>query len=155
MTLLDRDPHAPDNWQGSLPVTNRYTYGLAGERFFRALKENGQITGTYCSACNHTYVPAQTYCERCLAELDDWRDIGLVGEVHTYTILHVDLDGSQKPKPEIIAFVRMGDGGLVHRLGNVLPDEVDFGMRVRAILKPPAERQGSILDILYFEPAAA
>ena len=36
MTLLNRDPKAPVAWQGDLPVTNRYTYGLAGERFFRA-----------------------------------------------------------------------------------------------------------------------
>ena len=38
MTLLKRDPNAPVSWQGELPVTNRYTYGLAGEKFFRALK---------------------------------------------------------------------------------------------------------------------
>ena len=54
MTLLERDARAPDNWQGTLPVTNRYTFGLAGERFFRALQERGQIVGTYCPTCNHT-----------------------------------------------------------------------------------------------------
>jgi hypothetical protein len=154
MTLLERNPNAPVSWLGSLPVTSRYSYGLAGERFFRTLKENGQITGTYCPTCDHTYVPAQSFCERCLEELNEWRDIGLVGEVHTYTILYTNLDGSHKAEPEIIAFVRLGDGGIIHRLGNVLPDDVDFGMRVHAILKPPDERQGSILDILYFEPAA-
>lgn len=155
MTLLDRDPHAPDRWHDNLPVTSRYSYGLAGERFFRTLKENGQITGTYCPSCKHTYVPAQSFCERCLSELNEWRDIGLEGEVFTYTILSVNLDGSDKAEPEIIAFVTLGDGGLVHRLGNVLPENIGFGMRVKAILKPQDDRQGSILDILYFEPVAA
>ena len=31
MTLLERDPNAPAAWYGNLPVTSRYTYGLAGE----------------------------------------------------------------------------------------------------------------------------
>ncbi len=46
MTLLERDPKAPTAWVGNLPVTNRYTYGLAGERFFRAIKDEGKIFGT-------------------------------------------------------------------------------------------------------------
>jgi hypothetical protein len=152
MKLLERDPRAPEKWQGNLPVTNRYTFGLAGERFFKTLKEKGQILGTYCPSCNHLYVPAQSYCERCLAELHDWREIGLLGEVFTYTLLHANLDGSQKDEPEIVAFVKMGDGGIVHRLGNVVIEDVHIGMQVQAVLKPGIDRQGSILDILFFEP---
>ena len=32
--------------------------------------------GSYCPDCDHTYVPATVFCERCLGELTDWRDIG-------------------------------------------------------------------------------
>ena len=46
MTLLERDKNAPNAWEGSLPVPSRYTYGLAGERFFRALKDDGAILGS-------------------------------------------------------------------------------------------------------------
>jgi uncharacterized OB-fold protein len=155
MTLLERNPNAPGSWQGSLPVNNRYTFGLAGERFFRALQEQGRILGAYCPACNHTYVPAQSYCERCLAPLEDWRDVGLTGEVYSFTGLHVNLDNSPRSEPEIIAFVRMGDGGLVHRIANIPFEEVSIGMQVQAVLKPRSERQGSILDILFFEPVEA
>jgi uncharacterized OB-fold protein len=155
MTLLEKYPQAPQSWQGTLPVTNRYTFGLAGERFFKALQEDGQILGTYCPSCNHTYVPAQSFCERCLAELDDWHDMGLIGEVYTFTSLQVNLDGSPKSEPELIAFIKMGDGGLVHRLGNILVEDVSIGMRVQAVLKPASDRQGSILDIVYFEPEKA
>jgi hypothetical protein len=45
-----------------------------------------------------------------------------------------------------------GDGGLVHRLGEVAPDELEIGMRVEAVFKPRAEREGSINDIRYFRP---
>jgi len=53
-----------------------------------------------------------------------------------------------------MAFVRLDstDGGLVHFLGQVEPDQVCIGMRVEAVFKDKADRQGSILDIAYFRP---
>ncbi len=153
MTLLKRDPKAPVSWLGDLPVTNRYTYGLAGEKFFRTLKDEGKILGTYCPHCDHTYVPAAVFCERCLGKLDDWIDMGTTGDVVTYTVLNVALDGSPLEKPEIIAFIRFGDGGLIHHLGEIEPEQVEIGLIVQAVLKTASKRTGSILDIKYFKPA--
>jgi len=152
MVLLNRDPNSPIIWNGELPITNRYTYGLAGEKFFRTLKDEGRILGTHCPHCERTYVPAAIFCERCLAKLNDWVDVGTTGEVNTFTFLHVNLNGSSLEKPEIIAFVRFGDGGLIHRLGDTNPDQVEIGMLVQAVFKPPSKRIGSILDIDYFKP---
>ena len=152
MTLLERNPFAPTNWYGSLPVPSRYTFGIAGERFFREIKDKGRIMGTYCPKCDHTYVPAVVFCERCLNELDQWEDVGLVGEVHSYTILHINYDGSRREEPEIVAFVKIKDGGIIHRLSGVTPDGLRIGILVKAIIKPPSERLGSILDIQFFQP---
>ena len=152
MSLLKRDPQAPPAWRGDLPVRSRYTFGLAGERFFRALKDEGVIYGSHCPRCEVTYVPARIFCERCMAELDDWRDVGTRGEVHTFTLLFADLDGGLMDEPELVAFVRIEDGGLVHRLGEVDPEEVYIGMPVEAVLKPKEEREGSIADLAYFKP---
>jgi uncharacterized OB-fold protein len=153
MTLLEHNPNAPVAWPGELPVENRYTFGLAGERFFQAIKERGQFLGTRCPQCQRIYCPAAIFCERCFHELDDWIELDPVGEVETYTILSVDEKGKSLSKPMIIAFIRIEDGGIIHRLGEVDANEIFFGMPVEAVLKPLAERQGSILDILYFKPA--
>jgi hypothetical protein len=153
MSLMEKDPQAPVAWYGDFPVTNRYTFGLAGERFFRAIKDEGRIFGTHCTKCNRTYVPASSFCERCLNELTDWVDVGIVGEIHTFTLLYENYDGSPRDLPEIVAFVRFGDGGLVHRLGEADPEAVEIGLRVEAVFKPQADRTGSILDILYFKPS--
>jgi len=153
MTLLQRDPNAPVSWSGDLPVKNRYTYGLAGEKFFRTLKDEGKILGTYCPNCDHTYVPAAAFCERCLGKLDEWIDMGTIGDVVTYTVLNVGLDGSPLDKPEVIAFIRFGDGGLIHHLGEIEPEQVEVGLMVEAVLLPASKRTGSILDIKYFKPA--
>jgi uncharacterized OB-fold protein len=128
MTLLHQDPQAPQAWQGDLPVMNRYTYGLAGERFFRTIKEEAKIMGTHCPNCDRTYVPAAAFCERCLGKLDEWVDVGTIGDIVTYTFLNVGLDGTPLAKPEI-------------------------GLLVEAVFLPKSKRVGSILDIKYFKPA--
>jgi uncharacterized protein len=152
MTLLDRDSQAPPVWLDNMPVTSRYTFGVAGEKFFRSLAQDNKILGTHCTKCNHTYVPATSFCERCLGKLDVWVDVGTVGKVHTFTLLYQDIDGSIRRSPEIIAFVSLGDGGIVHKLQEIEPDSVVIGMQVKAVFKPKEERQGTILDIAYFRP---
>lgn len=154
MTVLERTKNAPSAWHGTLPVTSRYTFGLAGERFFRAIKDEGKILGTHCPTCERTYVPGELFCERCLSELDDWIDVGTRGEVHTFTLLYENYDGTTRDEPELVAFVKIGDGGIVHRLGGVDPDQIEIGMQVEAVFKPQDEREGSILDISHFKPVA-
>ena len=152
MTLLERNPQAPQAWMGKLPVTSRYTFGLAGERFFRTLKDEGKIMGSYCPKCDHTYVPAAAFCERCLGELTEWKDMGLTGELYTFTLLFVDYDGQPLEEPDLVGFIAFGDGGIIHKL-EVNPAELEVGMSMQAVLKPKSQRTGSILDILHFKPA--
>jgi uncharacterized OB-fold protein len=152
MSLLEQNPQGPGAWFGDLPVTSRYTFGLAGERFFRALKDDKRIYGTYCPDCDHTYVPAMLYCERCLVSLENWIDVGTTGKVHTFTYLFKNYDGTWRDYPLLVAFIRMGDGGLVHRLGGLALEDVEIGMQVEAVFKPDEDRVGSILDIAYFKP---
>lgn len=152
MTLLQRDSNTPKAWQDVLPVTNRYSLGLAGERFFREIKENGRIFGTYCENCDHTYVPGTLFCERCLRLLDEWIDVGTSGEVYTFTLLFKNYDGSDREEPLVVAYIRFADGGLIHCLEEVSLEDIYIGMIVEAVFKPKDERKGSILDIKYFKP---
>jgi len=150
---VDKLHHALD-WRDSIPITNRYTAGLAGERFLRAIQEQGRILGSRCPTCNLIYVPAALFCERCFAELTEWLEAPSTGSVFTFTVVHRDLDEKPLDPPLILAYVKLDgtDGGLVHYLGEVEEDSIDIGMEVEAVFKEPAERVGSILDILYFRP---
>lgn len=142
--------------EGELPFYSLYTAGIAGEKFLRAIKDEGKIMGTHCKACDVMYVPGRMYCEQCFAHLDDdaWFDAGTQGTVHTFTLLHLAPDGQPLEKPRLMAFIVIGetDGGIVHDLGEIEPEQVFIGMPVEAVFKPAAERTGSITDILYFKP---
>ena len=141
-------------WKGDIPITSRYTAGIAGERFFREIKDNARILGTRCESCGLTYVPATMFCERCFAGLDEWVEVQSQGEVFTYTVLYRDLDEKPLDPPAILAYVKLegADGGLVHYLGETDPEVVHIGMEVEAVFKDAAEREGSILDIVHFRP---
>jgi uncharacterized OB-fold protein len=156
MSLLHRIKHADQavSWRGDMPTLGRYTVGVAGERFFRSIKEDGRFLATVCPHCDITYMPPRLYCEQCFAHLDDWVEVEPVGRVHTFTILHQSLDGEPLPKPRILAFIHLEqtDGGLVHNLDEVGPDHVYLGMMVEAVLGAKAERTGGITDIRYFRP---
>ncbi len=139
---------------GEIPVYAQYTFGLAGERFFREIKDKGRIMGRECSACDLLYVPPRIYCERCFGELNDWLEVPGRGVVDTFTVSYVDLDGNRLRDPIVVALIRFDGvyGGIVHRLGGVGSDEVRIGMSVEMVLKPKAKRTGSILDIECFRP---
>ena len=155
MALLERITRLEQvkTWEGNMPTLGRYT-GIAGEKFFRAIQQDGQFLGTICNSCAITYVPPRLYCERCFDHLDEWVEVPTTGRVYTFTIVHLDLDGNSLPEPRMMAFVQLDttDGGLVHFLEEVDPEQVCIGMHVEAVLKDKLERTGSILDIQYFRP---
>ncbi|MBI4616959.1 MAG: Zn-ribbon domain-containing OB-fold protein [Planctomycetes bacterium] len=139
-------------WHGDIPITNHYTAGVGGERFFRELKENGRIVGGVCPACRETILPPRLFCERCFETIQELRPVPLPGWIGSVTRVHVDLDGRRLARPEWIAFVEFEGvrGGLIHRLEVAGDETPEIGDPVQPVFRPAAERQGGILDILHF-----
>jgi hypothetical protein len=149
-----RDLRQLRHWPGHMEADYIYTLGLAGERFFKEIKENGRIMGTRCKRCNLTYVPPRIYCERCFEKLEEWIEVSPRGTVYTFTIAHIDINGSKLEQPTIYAVIKIhgANGGLVHKISEVSPENVKIGMQVEAVFKPKEEREGSINDIKHFKP---
>src|ERR671918_2177425 len=123
-------------WQGEIPLTSLYTAGTGGQIFFHALKAQGKLIGTRCSACEQVYVPARSFCERCFAELTEQIEVRRTGRLISFTICHVDRDGTRLERPESLALVQL-DGAtttMLHRLLSVSgPTEVKIGCKVEAV----------------------
>ena len=137
-------------WPGDFPVSHLYTMGVAGERFFREMKDGGRILGTRCAACDYVHLPPSIFCPRCFAALDEWKEVGPQGTVRAVTIAHLDVEGARLDTAETLALVQMdgADDLLLHRIGE--SEGVQIGARVEPVFKQPAERTGSILDVRYF-----
>lgn len=144
----------PTFWEGRIPVDYQYTFGLSGEKFFRAIKDKGTFLATYCPTCDIVYLPPKIYCDRCFTKLDDYVDVGTEGCIETFTVSFYNMDGSVKEKPSILAFIRINgtDGGLIHYIQGIEASEIAIGIPVKAKFKPKNKRKGSIKDIIGFEP---
>ena len=142
-------------WPGKIPVSYIYTTGVTGQRFFKEIKEKCIILGTECPKCRLVYLPPRLYCERCFRKLDRWKKIPSKGTVYSYTVTHVDMNGKPTVTPNLMALITFKGfhGGLIHKIGEVAPEEVKIGMTVKPVFEDKNKRHGSILDIKHFCPA--
>lgn len=135
----------------------RYAWdaGVAIGRYLAALKE-GRLLGVRCRQCRRVVIPPRSFCEWCFRPMDDWVDLPDSGTVNTFSLCYVTWDMQYLTEPQIPAVIDI-DGtrpsvGIMHMLDGVDPEEVKIGMRVKALWKPAEKREGSILDIRYFQP---
>ena len=139
--------------EGYVPIRHRYTPGVAGEAFFKALKDRGVFLGSRCESCGITYCPARLFCERCFDELNADVECGPGGTLESFTVGYMGLEGEPLDEPVLVGLVRLdgADTVLMHFLTDA--SELQIGMRVEAALKAKGKREGSILDIEGFRPA--
>jgi Predicted nucleic-acid-binding protein containing a Zn-ribbon len=96
------------------------------------------------------------FCQDCFVPTNRFVPLQDTGTVVTFSICNVRWDMVRLEHPLIPAVIAI-DGaspgmGILHLLGEVDPQAVRVGMRVRAVWKPPEEREGAITDIRYFKP---
>lgn len=141
-------------WKGEIPVEYLYTAGMAGEQFFRMLKEKGRLIGTVCTKCRVAYLPPRMFCERCFSSLKRWKPVPRQGVIFTYTVNHVDIDNNNLSSPIVIALVKFKGfhGGIIHKIAEISPEEVNIGMIVAPVVEDAKKRTGTINDIKYFRP---
>ncbi len=136
---------------GTIPVSHRYTAGVAGQRFFRALADRGVFLATRCAPCAVTYCPARAFCERCMAALHEEVEVGPEGTLASFTVVRLGLDGRRLAKPVTVGAIRLrgADTVLVHRVGGD-PGSLAIGATVEPVLRDPARRTGSLDDVECF-----
>jgi len=135
----------------------RYAWdcGIAIGRYLAGLKE-GKIFGVRCEKCGRIMVPPRIFCEQCFRTIDQWVELADTGRVLTFSLCYITWDVKTIKEPEMPAVIEI-DGaspghGIMHLLGEVKPEDVKIGMRVKAVWKEEKEREGAITDIKYFKP---
>ena len=141
-------------YHGQIYIPNTYSAGAVGSRFLIELRDNKKIMGTRCPICNLVYVPARSVCRDCFGELSEWVEVSQKGTLLTYTVTCESNPIQPVSTPFVYGIVQLdgADTGFVHMLGEVDPEKLKVGTKVKAVFKSKKERQGSILDIKYFKP---
>jgi acetyl-CoA C-acetyltransferase len=115
----------------------------------------GRIASASCPRCDRVLVPPRAFCSWCFVPTEPGPDLDAVGTVETFSICHVSWDMRALNEPQLPAVIRIdgaSEGGFLHLLGEVDPDDVAIGMRVEGVWRPPDERSGTIRDIAHFRP---
>jgi len=141
------------NWRPNAKYA--WTAGIGLSRYLEEL-QNGRLIGRRCNLCKRVLVPPRMFCEQCFRPTDDWVYVKDTGKINTFSIPYIDADVNRITTPTPVAVIEI-DGaspgiGILHRLGNVDIKQIKVGMRVRAVWKAPKDREGSVNDILYWEP---
>jgi uncharacterized protein len=147
-------PDEVRRWEGRIPVRHRYTPGVAGAVFFTALRDRGVLLGSRCESCSYTYVPARLFCERCFSELAADVEVAMAGELVSFTISYAGLEGAPLEEPVTIGLVRPdgADAVICHRVLDTGDEPLEIGRRMEIVVRPQAQRTGSIDDIEGFRP---
>lgn len=137
---------------GELDLAFEYSYGEHYDRFYREMRDNKRIMATRCTHCGGVLLPPRPYCGACYAPTDEWVELSDEGTLMTYTGVHLPFVGQPTDPPYVYAFIML-DGADVqfpHLLGEVEPEDIRVGMRVKAVWSE--ERKGTLHDIKYFRP---
>ncbi len=139
--------------QTPIRLEYQYTAGEATTRFLRGLKE-GRILGQRCPRCQNVIVPARGACARCGVATKEEVELPDRGTVTTFCVVHIPVPGSAVKPPFVCATIKLdgADIGLFHLVGEIPPDEVRAGMRVKAQWKPREEWDCTLENIRYFTP---
>ena len=131
-------------WQGPIPVPD-----LDSEPYWAGLREH-EIRLLRCQNCGHWVHYPLAACPRCHGmELAPERIAG-TGSLYSFTISHRDFVPGVPP-PYAVALVEIDEEPGVRMLSNLVncyADEIEIGMRVRAVFKDVDEAA----TLVFFEP---
>jgi uncharacterized OB-fold protein len=149
------DPTTPMHWRGNMQADYMYPAGVAGDKFFKHIKQMDSFLATKCSKCNKILFPPRLYCEDCFQEItdDDWAEVPAEGTVKLFTIVKLDAHGKKLDVPKIMALIGVDktDGATLGLINSTDLDKDYAGAKVKAVFRPQDKREGTMKDILHWE----
>jgi len=150
---LFRTPDGQDNLIVDSPYAIRYIHSYAEDTpFFLGLAE-GKIRGSHCTGptCGFVYATPRSHCMVC-GSPTEWRELPLVGKIHSWTTCHFGSEAFLKETPYNLALVEFEGAGslLMVRLKDCVESDIYVGMPVEARFEPTPKY--TIRDV-WFVPA--
>jgi uncharacterized OB-fold protein len=122
-------------------------------RFLHGLKE-GKIIGRIDPATKRVYCPPRAGSPTHGSEMGDYVEVQDRGTLTTFCVVNVAFEGQVMKVPYVYGAILLdgSDTPFLH-LVNTPAESARMGLRLAAVWKPVAEREGSFTDIVCFEPS--
>ena len=154
MSTVKEPPETPVKLvETEVRLPYHYVAGDYRARYLRALKEK-RILGSKCSQTGKVFVPPVQSSPESLAPCHQFVEVKDRGMVTTFCMVNIPVIGRTLELPYCVANIAL-DGADVSIYGLIQEcpaEQVRMGMRVEAVWKSDAERQGDHEDIQYFRP---
>lgn len=133
----------------------RFTASDHTSRFLESIK-NGQFIGSQVSEGSPVYVPPRPVCPETGLKAERLVELPDTGKVHWYTIVHIPIPDNPIKPPFVVANILLdgADITFLHLISGCENEDIEIGMRVKAVWKPEAERTHSPANIHFFAPIA-
>lgn len=137
------------------PVVLNYNFsaGLATSKFLRSMKQ-GKLVGQRSPLTGKVIVPPRGACPE--SGLPTVEEVPLpdTATVITFTIVYLPIPTSTLEPPFIVANLVLdgSDQTFIHLVSGCKNEDVQIGMRVKALWKDKSEWDYSMDNIAYFEP---
>ncbi len=137
-----------------LSPLNKWSLGSFMEKYYEGLKQK-KLLGIKCPQCMKVYLPPRKKCGPCFQDMNDWVEIGQRGRIEFFTVGHVDIEDTIKPRssPTVLAMVKLegADSLFLGEIRGTSPEKIRQGaiVKVAWVEKP----SGSPND-LYLAPGA-
>jgi hypothetical protein len=121
--------------------------------YLRALKDK-KILGSRCARTGKVYVPPVACVPETMGPATELVEVADRGVITTFCVVNIPVYGRDLALPYVCASVVLdgADLAIFALIQEVDVSQVRMGMRVEAVWKPDAERQGDHTDILHFRP---
>lgn len=142
---------------GDLAMPYEWSIGLYGSRFFQEILEKRRFLGIRCPKCQKVLVPPRRICGPCFQKLDELVELSDTGTIVAFSVVNYPFidpaTGKQRPIPYTYGYINLdgSDNIFSHLINETDESKIKVGMKVKAVFKDPAEMEGNIQDIRYFE----
>lgn len=137
----------------SEPVEMEYTRspGKILGHFFARMRDEGTLMAIRCSNCSQVFLPPQQFCPECTHKMTNFVEVPSEGRIASFTVMRKDSPFCELTAP--YSYVAVQFEGVDSLFWHFCKDTEDLraGDRVRAVFKSMDDREGSLLDLLYFE----
>ncbi|MEW5945192.1 MAG: zinc ribbon domain-containing protein [bacterium] len=136
--------------KGAIKVRYLWTAGEAGRVFSEKMKEK-KFVGARCPSCGKVIFPPLPYCGVCFEKCSEFVELPASGRVDAAVPYLLKIPDFAMEPP--IVFARIIIEGSHTSLNHILKagdGEIKSGMKVRPVWNE--EREGSLGDVMYFEP---